>query len=437
MKTNSSKRQSPFRKGSIFQRILPVSFINKTARESGFTLRNDGKITPSVFLCSFIKSVAKGVYSYSAWANEIAIQTGTPITKQAIEERMNIRTENMVKRLFYAIFKQEISSSRILAGKKFFNIYCEDSTHINLPENLCKYFPGNISRGKEKAVLKIHTLYNFSKNCFAGLNIHCFRENDQSLADRSPDMLKRGDLLLRDLGFFVLSHFQKMISKGIYFITRKLYTVTLFDQKTGNEIDLVKHLKKNSFIDQQVLVGKERIKMRLIAIPVSQERASERRRKARKDRDKRLNHSRKYYKLLGYTLLLTNVEEKLCSSDEILNLYGLRWKIESIFKTWKSDFLIQKAIPVKCTNIHRINCLIFLFLIYILVNQRLLRMFKAKEIAQISPVKLILFVKQNLKIIFENEFRKIKKLLMSMCKYEHRKDRKNMMEKLTSSCIYA
>ena len=47
-------------------------------------------------------------------------------------------------------------------------------------------------------------------------------------------------------------------------------------------------------------------------------------------------------KLMSWTIMLTTVLETAVSFDHILRLYGLRWRIENIFKTWKSNFSFAK-----------------------------------------------------------------------------------------------
>lgn len=42
--------------------------------------------------------------------------------------------------------------------------------------------------------------------------------------------------------------------------------------------------------------------------------------------------------LLGWEIFLTNVSPAVLDPDTICSLYGLRWRVEIIFKSWKSHF---------------------------------------------------------------------------------------------------
>ncbi|MEP7169721.1 MAG: hypothetical protein ABI855_10165, partial [Bacteroidota bacterium] len=139
--------------------------------------------------------------------------------------------------------------------KNFKNVKIDDSTTISLPDALAEEFPGNVSRGVQKAQAKIHAMYNLTENNFPFLNVHSFSNNDQSLSANVLPYLQKGDLCIRDLGFTILDVVSDFIDNGIYFIARKSYTTKVFDVETGAEINLLKELRKKKFIDKEVLIG--------------------------------------------------------------------------------------------------------------------------------------------------------------------------------------
>jgi len=441
MKANSSSRRKPLYKRNIFDQNFDRKVINRIAHSSGFVGRSDGKIDARSLIVSFMQMLSKGLKSYSALASEISVTKGITLSKQAVEERMNVKTSQMIKEVYQANFEKmaKENPTRLLKGlkAKFGGaIYTEDCTHGNLPEELAHHYPGNVSRGKVKSQFKLHALYNLTNNRFGFIGLNSFRDNDQSLAMKALDHLKKGDLLLRDLGFFVSSALRLLDKQGVYFVTRMRSDINLFEPKSQQKFNLIKRLRKNSYYDGVILVGnKHKIPLRLTVLPLSSEHASERRRKAKQNRDRRLNHSPQYYKLLGYRILLTNIPYEKCSAQEIAQLYGLRWRIEIIFKSWKSCLSLEKIIPNKCKNIHRINCIIYFMLLYILLFQTFwLRCCQYKKgnfnrYFHLSLLKIAAFFNQHFQSIINNtNSQAVIWKIAQTCTHEVRHDRKNTME---------
>ncbi len=56
---------------------------------------------------------------------------------------------------------------------------------------------------------------------------------------------------------------------------------------------------------------------------------------------KRTNHSERYYKLMDWNIYITNVPPAVWSSKDVDAVYPLRWRIETIFKAWKSNMCLE------------------------------------------------------------------------------------------------
>ena len=94
------------------------------------------------------------------------------------------------------------------------------------------------------------------------------------------------------VGCFSLKVFHRLDQLGACFLSRCKHGLNFYDPKTGEKLDRVKQLKAVGRWDQLVLVGEERVLLRRVAEPVSAAVANERRRQARKNRDKRLRPGR-------------------------------------------------------------------------------------------------------------------------------------------------
>jgi len=268
----------------------------------------------------------------------------------------------------------------------FRRVLIQDSTQIRLPQHLADYFPGAANQNRKVgAALKIQVVYNLLDETFTHFGLSGFRRTDQAA---SPDILSvasPGDLVLRDLGYFVIPVFQKLIDRGVHFLTRLRQNVAILDPQSLKRIDLLKELRNRGFFDQSILLGAERkVQVRLVALPVPEQIANERRRKAKSNRDKRLNPSKEDLELLGWNIYVTSVESSIWSPETVQNAYGVRWRIEIVFKSWKSHFNLTMTATGSASQV---ETLIWAKLFAICLFQKLFAFFEHSTPRPISLLK--------------------------------------------------
>jgi len=190
------------------------------------------------------------------------------------------------------------------------------------------------------AIVKAFNFLLFVRNTKVLSNSLCsFTQNDQSASGSILQWANKGDLVIRDMGYFAMDTFEKLIKADIHFLSRLKYGVKLYDRQ-GNEIALNVLLKGNKAVDQWVYIGVEKkVWIRLVMLPVAAEQRAQRVRKVKHDRDKRLNHSRQYYQWLGYSVYITTVEKQVWTPKEVAKAYSVR-SVEktSLGKTFPEDY---------------------------------------------------------------------------------------------------
>lgn len=383
----------------------------------------------------------KGINTYSCWVEEIGLLCKKTISKQSLFERMGQSAVNFVKELLEERLSKAYGREKSNELFSFFkNVFLHDSTTLHLADKLANIFPGNISKGQQKAVVRIQAIYNFKQNLFSCFKLTPYTKNDQSASPLILDYINRGDLIIRDLGFFVLDILKKIAKKEAYFLSRIRYGINLYNSQTGDKIDLYRLLKKKKQLDKQVLIGEDqRLKVRIVVRMLPERIAAERRRKAKKDRDKRLNHSKQYYYLLGFGIYITNVGKEIWTADNVEKVYRVRWQIEIIFKSWKSHFNIQRLIHSQCQRISRVECIIYLILLFITLFQTQLYNYFKKRIRKkynqhISLLKLAKFVANHIETVLEKKLNELEKYIYKYCCYETRNDRINIAQAYHISC---
>lgn len=282
------------------------------------------------------------------------------IARQSLWERLRQPDSSFLSSVLARLLSHQSRAHSIsLPGVQ--RILVQDSTTLPLHSSLKMAFPGSSNQRASNACARLQ----FTFDLLGGTLLHCrldpFTRVDQAAAKDIIEHLKPGDLLIRDLGYFVLDAFASIASQGCYFLSRLRQATSLFTAQ-GAPLDLLKVLRskaENGPVVLEVQTGsKKKVAMRLVAVPLPQAVADERRRRARADRDMRLNHSKEYYELLSWTLLVTNLPVESLPAKQMAALYSMRWRIENIFKAWKSN-LRPQCISTHRTNEHHLRCLLY------------------------------------------------------------------------------
>jgi hypothetical protein len=326
--------------------------------------------------------------------------------------------------------------------KTFGNVFVQDSTCLSLPKHLADAYPGSKNQtNKTNAGMKIQAVFNLVNERLTSLSLSPFTRTDQSASKDILNIVKKGDLVIRDLGYFVLSVFEKFIQNGVFFLSRYRNEVTIFCLKSGNKIELLKLLKKNPSLDIDVLLGSaHRLAVRLVALPVPDHIANERRRKAKNNRDRRCNPSKESLELLGWEIFVTNVDRSIWEPLIVWEIYTICWRIEIIFKAWKSHLSLDK-IP-QSVNKNELEVYIYAHLLnitffHVFFDQLNHYMIK-KHNRHVSMLKIAPLFDQIVRSILqsagsfdnEDEVGLLEKSILRHCCYEKRKKRSNYSSQL-------
>jgi hypothetical protein len=326
---------------------LSAEPLQTRARETGFMRRKPKTITPQLFVQSAILLVTQSVVSLSRWAVLLGLLGNCSVAKQSLWERLTQSAVALLEQTLGLVLAQRIQAPAAglpQALRCFKRVLIQDSTLIALCAALAKIFPGSRNQcGTKHGQLRIQVLYDLLTQRFLFFGLSGFTRNDQAAAHDVLPRLQTGDLVLRDLGYFVVETFQRIALAGAFFLSRLRLDTSLFDPKTQRPLSLLKALRRHGQLDGPVLVGRQKLPARLVAIKLPEAVAAERRRKAKRNRDKRCKPNATYLALLGWAIFITNVDGTVLSARSVAQVYGLRWRIETIFKAWKSHFRITEV----------------------------------------------------------------------------------------------
>jgi len=316
-------------------------------KKTGFLIRH-AKILPLAFISTLAFGLlGGGDKSLSLLASNMYNWFGILITAQALSKRLSQKsTVNFLKLSFIKILNFQLNNcfknkyGELLS--KFSAIKIEDSTSFQLDEKLKKSFKGT-GGAASKSAMKLNTCIDIVTNTITHMDISSGIIADQRISTNLEKSVKKGELLIRDLGYFSIKSIQKMIALGVYFLSRLQKGILLFSNSSEMPLDLYKFLKQKTrndkTIDQDLLISEDRVPIRLIAIKVPQKVKEQRISKFKKTRKK--PPSQDYIEWCGYSIFVTNIPREWFSAKNIIIIYKIRWQIELFFKVLKQTLCIQ------------------------------------------------------------------------------------------------
>ena len=161
-------------------------------------------------------------------------------------------------------------------------------------------------------------------------------------------------LYLSDLGYFKTATFEKIDAvPGQYFLSKLMFGVGIENER-GGQINLQDMLKKapDSF-DMIVKIGG--LICRLVGKKLPGNVVNQRIRKANEASERKGGITDAYSLFLRYALFITNLPTRY-DVGMLFVLYRIRWRIELVFKTWKSILAIHK---IRSAKVERVMCEVY------------------------------------------------------------------------------
>jgi len=285
------------------------------------------------------------------------------------------------------------------------------------------------------ASIKVQAIFELCSQKWVHFELGCLTDNDQKASPLILNHLQPGDLVIRDLGYAVLKVWRQIAQRGAYFLSRWRSDFALFDPHSHQPLELLDLLRDHSQLSVELLVGaRERLPVRLVALRLPAHLAAQRRRRARANarRDRTLRLTKRYLKLLDWTILLTNVTPQQMNAQQLLEAYSCRWQIEVLFKTWKSHFQLG-PLPRRNPVWIQIQLLAKLLAIALLQSIFAPNPFVAQS-PPLSPLKIAAYLSRLLPLITASPHKDWLEHFCYYCRYDTRRDRVNFFQKLASLC---
>jgi len=363
--------------------------IYSLSRSCGFQIRKIKKIDSLNLILSFYNCNLNGPFSLAGWAFQLSKLISKPVSKQAIFERVDTNFINLCKQLLEKSFNSKLKSGKLL--NKFKNVYIQDSSCVHLPTSLYEFYQGSKSYTGHHSIAKIQVIYNLVKNTFQELKVTSYTRNDQAAALDIIKHLKAGDLIVRDLGYFVLNSLKEIIKKNAHFLCPLKKNINLFFPHNNEPINLKNLLKNKQYLKKQVLLStNQKLPVTLFAIKLDEKTARHRQKCAIQDRDRRKKITPEKLYLLGWDIFISSCSE--LEPQTIQDIYKIRWQIEIIFKSWKSHLNLERNIPARLNRPFIPEAIIYLTLLLTILFIMPIYRWAIKIISRVSLIKITKFI---------------------------------------------
>ena len=354
--------------------VLKPETLQNLAKATGFIKRSGGKITAFAFI--YILSFGffgNGAVALPYLVKDLQNYFKIFVTIQGLSKRINSKAgvvflKETLKNLMATQLNVGASNKISKMLPMFSSIYLEDSTLISLNETLEPFFVGN-GGGASKSAMKINFIYDIVNLCVLKIKITSGIVSDYANSLDILKFIKPGTLVIRDLGYFMISNLKKIECLKGFYLSRLSISTNIYLNKNDQEplnipTFLKKQLKKGKkFISIDVYVGnEERFKTRLVAEAVPKSVIAQREEKYEKKYKKK--PSEHYIEWCNFSIFITNIPEDVFEEKIIINLYKIRWQIELIFKNFKSNIELD---IIEGTNPQRVESLLYGRLITIVI----------------------------------------------------------------------
>ena len=213
---------------------------------------------------------------------------------------------------------------------------------IRLIDATCVLKPGPEAR-QQNRLWRVHAAFDLPTERFG-----CFELTDEhggEQLDRIP--VVKGEIRIGDRVYMQPARIANVLARGADVVIRAGWRSVRWLDALGKPIDLHRELRKaGERIDRPIWIackGRAPLALRLIAVRKPRTAADAARRQARQQgRKSGYTPSRKTLHAAGWFILVTSLPVKQYSTDDVLALYRLRWRIELAFKRLKSLIELKK-----------------------------------------------------------------------------------------------
>lgn len=285
---------------------------------------------------------------------------GISISKQGLNERFNEHSVEFLKMIFLTLFEMQLELSmdknKIKSTHYFNTVRILDGTSIKLAQKLGVFYRGTTGAG-----VKCQFEFDLLTGVMHYLELQDGKSADSPSGMKRLDSLLENDLILQDTGYFNRETFKKIDEAKAYYVSRAPADTSFHLDSSNPRYHKDGRIMEKYAYEQLCLedelqtIGRGEVReyqkvyfgsgkkqpTRLVIYRMSEEQ--EKRQLDRLRRRQQVTSGKiqkKTYDVASISIYITNLPEEV-PAKEIPELYRYRWQIELVFKSWKSDMMVD------------------------------------------------------------------------------------------------
>lgn len=191
---------------------------------------------------------------------------------------------------------------------------------------------------KNNGLWRVHCSLNLEQERFDFIELT--DEHESELIDRVP--VVPGEIRMGDRAYLQADRIGPVLEHGGDVLVRAGWNNARWLDQNGAAFDLIARLKRSKAnkLDFPVWLGRKRgkpLEMRMVALRKSEAAANETRRKLKQEAQAKGRRIKEETLIAaGFVFVVTSLSREEFSTENILKLYRMRWRIELAFKRLKS-----------------------------------------------------------------------------------------------------
>jgi hypothetical protein len=326
--------------------------LELTAKECFLITRKSRKFSGQSFLATLLSAVSTGLASLNQLAGELNERNASGMARQSLHQRFSEASSAFLVKIHNHLISQRYNPvANVLQATPIQRILIEDSSSQAMPKSNAEEFPASGNQLGATAGVKVDIAFDLLSGNVVSHTLQLATESDQTIGKEFVAEVKKGDLVLRDMGYFCLDEFTEIESRDAFWLSRLPHSVGV---KLQNGSPLEGKLKKSrKTIDITVNVGAQGKVCRLVAVRATPEVASAR----KAEREKLARKSGKKADPKGlvrdqWHIMITNLDKQTAGVQQLTAIYRARWAVEIQFRGWKQSLNLTKALNRKSNKFH-------------------------------------------------------------------------------------